>query len=325
MKPLRLLLVGAGALGSILCDLLRRIATVPMELTVCDNQEYEDNNQFKTSAMIRFDEDTGQPKAQTLAHRALGIGSRLLSTNYLNLNVEMLGPFAFASFDYVFVCPDSMSVRGYVWNQLCHLSPEDRPVFICGATGNDRGNSVIILPEDTVCYRCHLGSEVFRREAESGIRHNCSDTIELHPAADLSDHNVVTASAAFRVSLIMHDQFVLHFTNRLKYSEEWIYDPSVTPMIQRYLLSNELDPFCPDHTVPKMPRSLINIRDGCVFRTSLEEFRKLVTSELGSAARIQVHPHFFAERLYDVIIQESSCPCCGKRYQINRHSGRIVS
>ena len=170
----RVVLIGCGALGTVLADTLVRAGVG--YLRICDRDYIELNN---LQRQILFDEDdiaAGLPKAEAAAAKLRRINSDVtvepVVIDINHTNIERLADGA----DVILDGTDNFETR-YLINDLAVKT--DRP-WIYGAVISATGLCMTIIPHDTPCLRC-----VFEEAPPPELNPTCDTAGVLGPVVNL--------------------------------------------------------------------------------------------------------------------------------------------
>ena len=148
MKDARVVLIGCGALGTVLAETLVRAGVG--HTRICDRDFIEYNNLQRQVLFDESDVAANLPKAQAAAKRLARINSdvtveaEVVDVNHLN--IERLGDGA----DLILDGTDNFETR-FLINDLAVAT--NRP-WIYGAAIGATGLCMTIIPNDTPCLRC---------------------------------------------------------------------------------------------------------------------------------------------------------------------------
>lgn len=164
---LRVLVIGAGAVGTHLLEFFAKMGLSPDTL---DFDSFTLENAAKHSCLIRTPDDAGRNKAQCTSERVQPLLDDGCSSNGINGDLCKLGPEAFSDYDYVVVAVDNFDAK-LLLNELIRQLPEDRrPIVIMDGTHDEMAQSVI-LDNTEFCIDC-LIDESWKKD--SSIRTSCT-------------------------------------------------------------------------------------------------------------------------------------------------------
>jgi len=167
MRALRILSVGAGSLGSLLCSLLVQIGAE--HLTLIDPDRLEARNLAKSA--LYTGADVGDWKAPAAARHLRELMPAGEVTGIRGL-VQDLGPAALAGFDYLFVGVDNYAAKLWInrlWKQIPLLPGRRRPRLVLLGTMEELSSAALLDGEDS-CLECYLGE---MREEDTEQRRRC--------------------------------------------------------------------------------------------------------------------------------------------------------
>ena len=134
----KVLVVGAGAVGSFLMEFLARMGVSP---DVIDFDHFTLENAAKHSCLVRCPDDAGRNKAECVSARVQPLLDEGCTSNGIDGNLCSLGPEAFADYDAVFFVVDNYDAK-ILGNELIRSLPEERrPVVIKAGTKGENAQS----------------------------------------------------------------------------------------------------------------------------------------------------------------------------------------
>ena len=166
----RVLVVGAGAVGSYTLEFLAKLGVSP---DCWDFDTFTLENAAKASALLRIPEDAGRNKALCIAERLTPFLDEGCTSNGIDANVNRLGPEAYSDFDYVILALDNYNAKCVVNENIRKLTPDKQPVVIMAGTKGEMAQSVI-LDNKEFCLRC-LFDEAWMEHAMR--RTSCSEPV----------------------------------------------------------------------------------------------------------------------------------------------------
>ncbi len=173
------LVVGAGALGTVICNQLARAGIGKIRLVDRDYVEYSN-----LQRQILFDEsDAAQsiPKAIAAKNKLQSINSEIeieaFVANVSNDNIEQF----VSGVDVVMDGTDNFATR-YLLNDICY---KKNIPYSYGGVVSSRGMTAFFIPEETPCMRC-----LFKGEANSN--QTCDTVGVIAPAVDIISSLQVT-------------------------------------------------------------------------------------------------------------------------------------
>lgn len=164
---LRVLIVGAGAVGT---HLMEKFAKMGLSPDAMDFDSFTLENAAKHSCLIRTPEDAGRNKAECSSDRVQPLLDDGCSSNGIDSDLCLFGPEAFADYKYVIVAVDNYDAK-VLLNELIRQLPESRrPIIIMDGTHDEMAESVI-LDNTEFCIRCQIDENWMK---DSSIRTSCT-------------------------------------------------------------------------------------------------------------------------------------------------------
>ena len=205
LKEKRVLIVGLGALGTVLANHIVRAGVGFVKL--CDRDYVEKSNLQRQMLFDEQDVDTAMPKAVAAKRKLEKINSDVeivdIVTDVTIQNIEDL----IDGMDLVLDGTDNFETR-FLLNDACfkHHIP-----FVYGGAVSSRGMSAMFIPEKTPCLRC------FIKQGNTGGE-TCDVVGVISPVVDIvasfqvveAIKFLVGAETAYRNSLLTFDLWKFH-------------------------------------------------------------------------------------------------------------------
>lgn len=309
----RVLVIGAGAVGSFLMEFLSRMGVSPDAL---DFDYFTLENAAKHSSLVRCPEDAGRNKAECVSERVKPLLDEDCISNGINANLSSLGPEAFTDYDAVFFAVDNYDAK-ILGNELIRSLPKERrPVVIMAGTKGESAQSTIIDNSD-FCLHCLIADHWL---PESSVRTSCigpqirmrNGVAEIVRTTDrASSMAAYLATEQFRGFVLGMDGIM---NRRLSYSAYPNIEISYSyPMKKKN---------CPGCAVE--PPETIEWLHGTVLEVTLEEALKKIAVHLGNNDfELSVHELNFCKETYSDFVVTAGCSCCGKKINVMRHNGAL--
>lgn len=313
-KSIRIAILGAGAVGSYLAEILSKMGVGFLQIYDFDTFTLE--NAAKHSGMIRTPEDAGRNKAHAVAERAQALmvaGGKAVG---VDTDLRNLGPIAFAGFDVVLLALDNYAAKE-LFNQLfLQLPSTQRPVVGMAGTSGESAVAVLLDGKE-FCLRC-LFDESWLENADQ--RTSCSGPQYMQ--IDGTDSIVRTSGLASMLAAAYLAEKVrawkLGFPGSMNTRSTYTAYPNMelidtTPMPRRDCLD------CKAITPPENIRLL----SGSVLDLTLSDTLHQISDILGTTDyELLVHMLLFGGIGYGGFICDDYCHHCGKPVSIYAHEGR---
>ena len=310
---LRVLVIGAGAVGTHLLEFFAKMGLSPDTL---DFDSFTLENAAKHSCLIRTPDDAGRNKAQCTSERVQPLLDDGCSSNGINGDLCKLGPEAFSDYDYVVVAVDNFDAK-LLLNELIRQLPEDRrPIVIMDGTHDEMAQSVI-LDNTEFCIDC-LIDESWKKD--SSIRTSCTGpqvrqfdgVSEIVRTSNLASSMAAHLSAEQLRASVIGDDGVMN--RRLTYTAYPHLELSSShPMRKRNC------PGCAIH-----PPSKIVWLHGNVMDVTLKESMEQISAILGTTDfEIAVHRLNYRKVVHAGFIVDDVCHSCGAPIKVMQHEGRV--
>lgn len=308
----RVLVIGAGAVGSYLMEMLAKMGVSPDTI---DPDGLTIENAAKNSCLIRTPEDAGRNKAQCASERASEFLDEGCTSNSIDANACDLGPEAYSDYDVVFVAVDNYDAKVLINEQIRQLPEDRRPKIIVSGTYDETAQSVM-LDNTEFCMRCLIDEGWMK---DSGIRTSCAgpQIREIDGVPEIiRTSNLASSMAAhlaaeqFRAYVIGHKDVV---NRRMTYTAYPNLELSVgRPMRKRG---------CPGCAA--RPPEKIEWLPGTVLTKTLGQLLSEIEERLGTDDfEVSVHRLNFKKVVYAGFIEKDVCRCCGRPIKVMKHEGR---
>lgn len=319
MKPLKVLQLGAGAIGSFICEALTRNGVG--YLAIVDKDYFEEDNLPKSSFVVQYPEDINISKAHALANRLSVFAKDGCTIKGFNMDIKKLGPMAFSEFDYIVLALDSTAIRIFA-QKLVKMCPEQRPIVLsCGTTG-ETSEAMLFSPKGA-CLRCTIPNAWLKSENPETV-HSCAAKVNyLLPEKEAQ---IVSTSgiASMKSALDIDDMITAHATGAKTFEHSERYSQSPYPQKNGHSAKIAKHPDCPVCSLTP-PEKVTTIK-GSTYSTTLREFLNNIKSYFDGDFRLKVHVLEIPgvpEQVYDQFVITDRCKFCGKEFRICKHTGEI--
>lgn len=319
MKNKKVIVVGAGAIGSLICECLTRNGVG--HLVVADLDKYEPHNLPKSSFVIRNPDDLGKDKAPVLAKRLKAYAKEGCAIQGHCMNLRELGPYALKNFDYVVAALDNLSIRIFL-QELVKQCPAPQPVLLSCGTNAEHAEALIFAPEGA-CLRCTVPDSWLQSENPETV-HSCAQQINylLPQKAPLivSTSGIASMKSAVDVDDMItgHVMGDLHLTDSLRYIQDSF------PYKSGRLTAIAALKNCP---VCKMrPPENITVLEGCTKTITLRQMLANIKAHCDFDFQLRVHMLEIPgapSQYYNQFVLHDSCQYCGSQVDVFKHSGSI--
>ena len=309
----RVLIIGAGAVGSYLAEFCAKMGLSPDEV---DFDRFTLENAAKHSCLVRTPDDAGRNKAECIAERVQPLLDEGCTSNGIDGDLCLLGPEAFADYKYVIVAVDNFDAK-VLLNELIRQIPEDRrPIVIMDGTHDEMAQSVI-TDNTEFCLRCLIDESWMK---DSSIRTSCTGP-QIRQYDGVSEVVRTTNRASSMAAYLSTEQLrgsVLGadgvMNRRLTYTAYPHLELSSShPMRKRNC------PGCAIH-----PPEKIEWLHGNVMEVTLKEAMDQITALLGTTDfEISVHRLNYRKIVHAGFIADDVCHSCGTPIKVMRHEGRV--
>lgn len=299
LKSLRVLVCGAGNTGSHLIERLIKNFVGYVLIIDFDRRGYEAHNFQHSSSLLKYPEDCGKFKADTLAARAR---EKVLTPDcrYLGktMDVRDIGSEFIKSFDYVIACFDNVPAREYLYQ----ISRDANVAFIESGIGESGCHIQAFNHEKGApCYGCtsFVPGEKMKMSCEYAYDDDISKGFA--PSTDL----LGAVAADLTTQFIINDCKGLDvpWNRYIHYDSESM----LTSVVSR--VRNPACSIC-GYEVPAESAEI----DGAVDTMSFKDLR-LSLDSAGFEKYDIVLP--------DTFVLNDFCPVCGKKYVLNKAQRRI--
>lgn len=319
MEKKKVLVIGGGAIGSIICEALTRNGTG--YIAVCDKDYYEEDNLPKSSFVIRYPEDINISKAHALANRLGVLAKEGCSIKGFNIDLKKLGPLALANFDYVVIALDTIAMRIFV-QKLIKQCPDKRPILLSCGTTHENSEALFFAPKGA-CLRCTIPDAWLTSENPETV-HSCAAKVNyLLPQKHLP---IVSTSGipSMKSAIDIDDMITAHATGakRFEKSERYIQAPYPEKSGHSTTIGRLND--CPVCSL-KAPEN-ITLINGSTYHTTLREFLNIAKEQFDAPCKLKVHILEIPgvpDQVYDQFVIDEACNVCGKSFKLLKHAGDI--
>ena len=319
MEKKKVLVIGGGAIGSIICEALTRNGTG--YIAVCDKDFYEEDNLPKSSFVIRYPEDINISKAHALANRLGALTKDGCKIKGFNIDLKKIGPLALAGFDYVVLALDTVAMRIFA-QKLIKMCPEKRPILLSCGTTHENSEALFISPKGA-CLRCTIPDAWLVSENPETI-HSCAAKVNyLLPQKHLP---IVSTSGipSMKSAIDIDDMITAHATGAKSFTKSERYIQVPYPEKSGHSTTIGKLNNCPVCSI-KAPEN-INYINGSTYHLTLRDFLNTVRGQFDGPCRLKVHMLEIPgvpDQVYDQFVINEACKVCGKNFRLLKHSGDI--
>ena len=310
----RVLVIGAGAVGSYLMEFLAKMGVSPDAL---DFDTFTLENAAKHGCLVRTPEDAGRNKARCVSERVQPLLDEGCTSHGIQGDVCNLGPEAFADYDVVMVAVDNFAAKVLV-NELIRQLPESRrPVVVMDGTNRETAQSVI-LDNTEFCLRCLL-DEKWMKEAH--IRTSCTGPRyrDDYGTPEIVRTTNRASSLAAYLSTEQFHGYVLGAETAMNRMLTYTAYPNLALTASRPLRK----PHCPGCAIH--PPAQLEWLQGNGMEVTLREALGQLEERLGTRDfEISVHRLHYKNVVHAGFIVTDVCHSCGKPIRVMRHEGRIT-
>lgn len=319
MGKKKVLVIGGGAIGSIICEALTRNGTG--YIAVCDKDFYEDDNLPKSSFVIRYPEDINISKAHALANRLSVLTKDGCSIKGFNIDLKKIGPLALTGFDYVVLALDTIAMRIFA-QKLIKMCPEKRPILLsCGTTHEN--SEALFISHKGACLRCTIPDEWLISENPETV-HSCAAKVNyLLPQKRLP---IVSTSGipSMKSAVDIDDMITAHATGTKTFTKSERYIQVPYPEKNGHSTTIGKLNNCPVCSI-KAPDN-VTLLNGATYHTTLREFLNIIKDQFDGPCKLKVHMLEIPgvpDQLYDQFVIDETCNICGRPFKLLKHSGDI--
>lgn len=309
----KVLVIGAGAVGSYLMEFLAKLGVSPDAI---DFDYFTLENAAKHSCLVRTPEDADRNKAECTSGRVQVLLDEGCTSNGINTDLCKLGPEAFADYDTVFVAVDNFDAKILLNELIRQLPAERRPIVIMDGTHDEMAQSVI-LDNEEFCLRCLIDESWMK---DSSIRTSCTgpQIRQIDGTPEIVRTSNVASSIAAHLSV---EQFRGHIVGandvmnrRLTYTAYPHLELSTAhPLHKRK---------CPGCAVK--PPEHMTVLSGTVLTKTLGETLAELENTLGTREfEISVHRLNYRKVVHAGFVVDDVCRCCGKPIHLMKHEGQL--
>ena len=310
---MRVLVIGAGAVGSHLMEKLAKMGLSPDAL---DFDYFTLENAAKHSCLVRTPEDSGRNKAVCVADRVKPLLDEGCSSNGIDADLCKLGPEALAGFKYVIVAVDNFDAKILLGELIRQLPPERRPVVIMDGTDNEMAQSVI-LDNNEFCLRC-LISESWM--PDSSIRTSCTgpQVRQIDGVSEIVRTSNLASSMAAHLTIEQLRGHVLGHDNVLNRRLTYTAYPNLE-VTSAHPMRKRNCPGCAIH-----PPAKVEFLHGSVLEVTLKQALEQIEAFLGTADfEMSVHRLSYRKVVHAGFIVDDICHSCGRPIPVMKHEGRL--
>ena len=318
-RPLRVLVVGSGAVGTYAMELLSKLGVSPDAL---DFDCFTLENAAKHSCLVRTPDDGGRNKAICVSERVQPLLDDECSSNGIDGELCKLGPEAFANYNYVLAALDNFDAKILLNELIRQLPSERRPIMITCGTYDESAES-IILDNIEFCGRC-LIDEAWMKD--SSIKTSCAApqirTRDGVPVIVRTSNMASSMAAHLAVEQLRADVICKHtraaevVNHRVSYTAY----PNLEISISRPMRKKKC-PGCDIHAPKK-----IEWLHGSVLEMKLKDALRQIGDILRTTDfELSVHRLSFSKVVHVGFITDDVCYSCGKPIHVMQHVGRVFA
>lgn len=310
---LRVLIIGAGAVGSYETEFCAKMGLSPDEV---DFDRLTLENAAKHSCLVRTPDDAGRNKAECVAERVQPLLDEGCTSNGIDGDLCSLGPEAFADYKYVIAAVDNFDAK-ILLNELIRQIPEDRrPIVLMSGTYDEMAQSVI-LDNTEFCLRCLIDESWMK---DSSIRTSCTGP-QIRQYNGVSEVVRTTNRASSMAAYLSTEQLrgsVLGFDDVMNRRLTYTAYPHLE-LSSSHPLRKRNCPGCAIH-----PPAKIEWLHGSVMNVTLKEAMEQIAVNLGTTDfEMSVHRLNYRKIVHAGFIVEDVCRSCGAPIQVMQHEGRV--
>lgn len=310
---LRVLIIGAGAVGSYETEFCAKMGLSPDEV---DFDRLTLENAAKHSCLVRTPDDAGRNKAECVAERVQPLLDEGCTSNGIDGDLCSLGPEAFADYKYVIAAVDNFDAK-ILLNELIRQIPEDRrPIVLMSGTYDEMAQSVI-LDNTEFCLRCLIDKSWMK---DSSIRTSCTGP-QIRQYNGVSEVVRTTNRASSMAAYLSTEQLrgsVLGFDDVMNRRLTYTAYPHLELSVSHPLRKRNC-PGCAIH-----PPAKIEWLHGSVLDITLKEAMEQIAVNLGTTDfEVSVHRLNYRKIAHAGFIVEDVCRSCGAPIQVMLHEGRV--
>lgn len=309
----RILVVGAGAVGTHLMEFFAKMGTSPDAL---DFDAFTLENAAKHSCLVRTPDDAGRNKAECVSGRVYPLLDEECSSNGIDGELCKLGPEAFADYSYVVAAVDNFDAK-VLLNELIRQLPENRrPIVIMDGTYDEMAQSVILDNTD-FCIRCLIDESWMK---DSSIRTSCTgpQVRQFEDGSEIVRTSNLASSMAAHLSAEQLRASVIGSTDVMNRRLTYTAYPHLELSSSRPMRKQNC-PGCAIH-----PPARIEWLHGTVMEVKLKEAVAQISSFLGTTDfELSVHRLNYRKVVHAGFVVDDICHCCRRPIKVMRHEGRI--
>ena len=310
---LRVLIIGAGAIGSYLAEFCAKMGLSPDEI---DFDCFTLENGAKHSCLVRTPDDGGRNKAECIAERVQPLLDEGCTSNGIDGDLCLLGPEAFVDYKYVIAAVDNFDAK-VLLNELIRQIPEDRrPIVIMDGTHDEMAQSVII-DNTEFCLRCLINESWMK---DSSIRTSCAGP-QIRQYDGVSEVVRTTNRASSMAAYLSTEQLrgsVLGAEDVMNRRLTYTAYPHLELSSSRPMRKHNC-PGCAIH-----PPGKIEWLHGNVMGVTLKEAMDQIAVLLDTTEfEISVHRLNYRKIVHAGFIVDDVCHSCGTSIKVMKHEGRV--
>ena len=310
---LRVLVIGAGAVGTHLMEFFAKMGLSPDTL---DFDFFTPENAAKHSCLVRTPDDAGRNKAECTSERVRPLLDEGCSSNGIDGDLCKLGPEAFSDYSYVVAAVDNFDAK-VLLNELIRQLPEERrPIVIMDGTHDEMAQSVI-LDNTSFCIRCLIDESWMK---DSSIRTSCTgpQIRQIDGVREIVRTSNLASSMAAHLSAEQLRASVIGSPDVMNRRLTYTAYPNLELSASRPMRKQNC-PGCAVH-----PPAEILWLHGSVMDVRMKDAMEQISGFLGSEDfEISVYRLNYRKIVHAGFIVDDFCRSCGKPIRVMQHEGRV--
>ena len=310
---IRVLVIGAGAVGTHLMEFFAKMGL--SQIDTIDMDSFTLENAAKHSCLVRTPEDAGRNKAECVSERIRPILDEGCSSNGIEGELCLLGPEAFADYNYVVAAVDNFDAKILLNELIRQLPKERRPVVIMDGTYDEMAQSVI-LDNTEFCLRCLIDESWMK---DSSVRTSCTgpQIRQIDGKDEVVRTSNLASSMAAHLSAEQLRSHVLGLENVMNRRVTYTAFPNLELSSSHPMKKRD----CPGCGV--RPPLRVEWLHGSVLDITLKQAIGQVAEFLGTENfEILVHRLNYRKVVHAGFILDDVCHSCGKPIRVMKHEGR---
>ena len=322
MKEKKVLVIGCGAVGSMIQEALTRNSTGL--IVGIDKDYYEEGNIPKSSMAIRYPEDIGRNKAVVLADRLSAVANEGCKHYGYALDLKRIGPNAISFFDYVVLALDNAAMKIFAQTLIKQCPEKSRPICLsCGTNGEF--SEAMFFSDKGACLRCTI-PDSWLAEEDSETVWSCAAKVNYLLPEKAMPIISTSGIASMKAAMDIDDMITAHSTGAKEFKDSERFTQIGYPRKDGH--SSIIMPLknCPVCKV-KPPEDVLEL-EGDTLHMTLRDLLKIISDKLNGDVTLRVHTltvPAYIPKTYNQFVINGVCRECGKSFRLNKHSGFIRS